>query len=108
MGDSMNLRSVTLKEFINVIKDDLKYEDYSPVMGIGKSAIGKSESIKELSQTLGIGYKEFRLLLMDEKDLLGIPDIVKDENGNKVTTYASSEMLPNAAKDGETGLLVMH
>lgn len=99
----MNMLSLTVESFTNEIKYDLESECYDPMIGIGKSGVGKTMSIAELCQELKIGFCELRLVNMTETDMLGIPK--EDENGH--TTYASNALLPDAKRDGERGILVL-
>lgn len=102
MSDTLNMMEITIEKFTNLIKLDLEDENYDPVIGIGKSGVGKTMSIYELTKELGIGFCELRLVTLNEVDLLGIPII---ENGR--TTYASNDLLPNVERDGEAGILVL-
>lgn len=105
--ETLNMMGLTVDKFVNEIKMDLEDENYDPVIGIGKSGVGKTMSIYELTQELGIGFCELRLVTLSEVDLLGIPDTVVDGNGNKRTTYASNELLPDEKRDGKRGILVL-
>lgn len=102
MAETMNMMEISVDRFIKEIKLDLEDENYDPVIGIGKSGVGKTMSISELCEELGIGFCELRLVTLTEIDLLGIPTI---ENGR--TTYASNALLPDAKRDGEKGILVL-
>lgn len=102
MAETMNMIEISVEKFINEIRLDLEDENYEPVIGIGKSGVGKTMSIYELTQELGIGFCEMRLVCLTEVDMLGIPVI---ENGR--TTYASNTLLPDAERDGERGILVL-
>ena len=103
MAETMNMMEISIETFIDEIKADLEDENYDPFMGIGKSGIGKTMGIYELTQELGIGFCELRLVTLTEVDLLGIP--VTNEYGR--TTYASNDLLPNIERDGEKGILVL-
>lgn len=100
--ETMNMKSVTIERFTSLIQEQMEDGDLTPMMGIGKSGIGKTESIFGLTKKLGIGFCELRLVTMTETDLLGIPTI---ENGR--TTWASNELLPMVSRDGERGILVL-
>lgn len=103
MADNMNMMEISMDTFLNEIRADLEDEIYDPVIGIGKSGIGKTMGIYELTQQLGIGFCELRLVTMTEVDILGIPK--EDANGR--TTYAANSLLPDAKRDGERGILVL-
>lgn len=107
MAETLNMMEISVDRFINEVKMDMEDGNYNPIIGIGKSGVGKTVSIYELCQEMGIGFCELRLVTLTEVDLLGIPEIVVDSNGNKRTTYASNELLPNVDRDGEEGILVL-
>lgn len=98
----MNMMELTIDQFTQQIKEDLLDENYDPILGLGKSGVGKTMSIYELTREMGIGFCELRLVTLTEIDMLGIPVI---ENGR--TTYASNELLPDKERDGESGILVL-
>ena len=102
MAETMNMMEVSVDRFIKLVREELEDENYDPMLGLGKSGVGKTMSIYELTEELGIGFCELRLVTLTEIDLLGIPTI---ENGR--TTYAANALLPDVARDGEEGILVL-
>ena len=98
---TLNMRSATLDRVLLQIKQQFEDEDYTPVSIIGKSGIGKTESIAGLAAELGIGFKELRLSHYQESDLVGLPYI---ENG--VTKHAPTDLLPGK-NDPEKGILLL-
>lgn len=103
MSDTLNMKEITIAQFKNLIREQMEDQDLTPVVGIGKSGVGKTESIFELTQELGIGFCELRLVTMTETDLLGIPTI--NEFGR--TDWASNNLLPDEKRDGAVGILVL-
>lgn len=101
-GENMNMMEVSIDKFISEVKADLEDGIYEPMIGIGKSGIGKTMGLHEMCQEMGIGFCELRLVTLTEVDMLGIPVI---EDGR--TTYASNALLPDAKRDGERGILAM-
>lgn len=77
---------------------------YRPLIGIGKGGIGKTVAIHALTEKLGIGYKEVRLLLYSEVDLQGIP-VIDPKTG--MATWSGSAIFPIAERDGNEGILVL-
>lgn len=102
MSETMNMKSITIKKFLQLIEEQLEDGDLTPILGLGKSGVGKTVGVYELTKKLGIGFCELRLVTLTETDMLGVPMI---ENGR--TTYASNELLPMAERDGEKGILVL-
>lgn len=103
MAETMNMMSVTIEDFTSEVEEQLSEGNYDPMIGIGKSGVGKTMSLYELTQKLGIGFCELRLVTLTEVDLLGIPTITPEGT----TTYASNDLLPRADRDGECGILVL-
>ena len=99
--ETLNMRSASLEQILRQIKNQLQDEDYTPVSIIGKSGIGKTESITALAKELGIGFKEVRLSHYQESDLIGLPYI---ENG--VTKHAPTDLLPPSNDEGQ-GILLL-
>ena len=101
--ETLNMLSVTVGMFSRLVREQLEDNDLTPIIGIGKSGVGKTESIYELTQELGIGFCELRLVTMTETDLLGVPTI--NEHGR--TDWASNNLLPHEERDGKQGILVL-
>lgn len=99
--ETLNMRSASLQRVLKQIKNQLEDEDYTPVSIIGKSGIGKTESIAGLAKELGIGFKELRLSHYQESDLIGLPYI---ENG--ITKHAPTDLLPPSDDPGQ-GILLL-
>ena len=57
-SETLNMKTVPLTRVTKQIKMQLLAEDYTPLIVIGKSGIGKTESMAELARELGIGFKE--------------------------------------------------
>lgn len=96
--------SVTVKQFLDLVERRFKIGNLKPILGIGRGGIGKTESIYELTKKLGIGFREIRLLLYTETDLVGIP-IIDPKTGE--TNWARNSLFPVADRDGEQGILVL-
>lgn len=101
--ENMNMMTVNIDQFTRLIREQMEDEDYMPIVGIGKSGVGKTECIKELTDELGIGFCELRLVTLTETDMLGIPTI--NEHGR--TDWASNNLLPDEKRDGYSGVLVL-
>lgn len=100
--ETLNMRTVPLDKVIRQIKNQLEDEDYTPITLLGKSGIGKTESLQSLAKELGIGFVELRLSHYQESDLIGLPYI--DKNGK--TMHAISDLLPDE-KDKGQGILLL-
>lgn len=99
--ETLNMRSASLERVLRQIKQQLEDGDYTPVSIIGKSGIGKTESIAGLAKELNIGFKELRLSHYQESDLVGLPYI---EDG--VTKHAPTDLLPPMNDKGQ-GILLL-
>ncbi len=98
-----------MSEFLEFVKREFKRgkvqnKPYRPLVGIGKGGIGKTVAIHKLTEDLGIGYREVRLLLYSEVDLQGIPTI---DPKTGMATWSGSAIFPIAERDGDEGILVL-
>ncbi len=101
MAETLNMKTVSLTRVIKQIKLQLATEDYTPVIVIGKSGIGKTESMAALAKELNVGFKELRLSHYQESDLVGLPYI-----DGQVTKHAETDLLP-ATNDENQGILLL-
>lgn len=105
---SMNLMEVSIGRMLNLVKEQIDDELFqTPMLFIGKSGIGKTEAIMGLAKSMGIGFKEFRLILTTEVDLMGTPNIEKDPDGSEWSSFATPRTMPSVEKDGEVGILLL-
>lgn len=76
------LPDVTAKELIEIIKNRFKNKRTkpTPILIMGKSGVGKTESVYQVVQELGIGLKEIVLSEYESTDLAGLPKIVERED----------------------------
>lgn len=81
---------------LNGVKKALPYLFKNKVVPnlIAEHGRGKSTSIREYAQEQGIGFIDLRLGQMEVGDLLGLPEIVSDKHGNKVTVFARPKWFP--------------
>ena len=81
---------------LNGIKKALPYLFRNRVTGnlIGQHGVGKSTAIREYAQEQGIGFIDLRLGQMEVGDLLGLPEIIDDKDGNKITVFARPKWFP--------------
>ena len=100
--ETLNMRTASITRILKQIKQQLEDEDYTPVSIIGKSGIGKTESIMSLAKELGVGFKELRLSHYQESDLVGLPYI--DSDGK--TKHAATNLLPDS-NDTNQGILLL-
>ena len=100
--ETLNMRTVPLDQVVRQIKNQLEDEDYTPITLLGKSGIGKTESMQGLAAELDIGFVELRLSHYQESDLIGLPYI--DESGK--TKHAISDLLPDE-NDSAQGILLL-
>lgn len=103
-----NTKDISIGKFAELIEFQILSEQFTtPILGLGKAGIGKTEGIRGVANKLKIGIKEIRLCNMTETDLIGIPKIEKTPSGEEVTTYAGNTLLPRVERDGEVGILVL-
>ena len=100
--ENLNMKTVSLKRITAIIRYQLEDEDYTPIVLLGKSGIGKTESVRDLAADLGIGFCELRLSHYQESDLIGLPYIGPDHK----TEHAISSLLPDEKDEGQ-GILLL-
>ncbi len=81
---------------LNQIKKALPYLFRNKVVPniIGIHGTGKSTSVREYTQEQGVGFIDLRLGQMEVGDLLGLPEITTDSNGDKITVFARPKWFP--------------
>lgn len=106
---NLNMMEITVKPFLNEIALDLECGNYDPIIGLGASGVGKTESVHGIAidrteQGKRTGYRELRLLTMTEVDLMGIP--VPDPE-KQIMKWYHNGLLPDVSNgDPEEGILV--
>jgi hypothetical protein len=85
---------------LNGIKKALPYLFRNKIAGniIGGHGLGKSTAVREYAQEQGIGFIDLRLGQMEVGDLLGLPEITNDKDGNKVTVFARPKWFPTEGR----------
>lgn len=99
-----NLPAVNVKQFTEIVEQQFNEGIMRPIFGLGKGGIGKTESIRDLAQKLGVGYIDIRLLMYSEVDLKGIP---YPNQEHTFTVWLQNNILPREERDGKRGLLVL-
>lgn len=99
-----NLPTVTVEQFTSIVKEQFIEGNRRPIFGLGKGGIGKTESIKDLAESMGIGYIDIRLLMYSEVDLKGIP---YPNERHTATVWLQNDILPKSDRDGKDGILVL-
>lgn len=102
--ETLNMQVVTMKEFTEFIRDAIEMENFdTPILCLGKSGIGKTESIANaVTEKLGIGLVELSLASYGETDLIGVPYFADGKKeGVKFTKFADMNILPHLASTGD-------
>lgn len=113
-----NMPSVGVGRFVREIKELIEDGDVKqPVLGLGKTGIGKTEAIMGICEDMGIGFKEIRLVNHGETDMVGVPIQVDTSTGLQsgpgskkediVTMFARNGLLPDEKRDGPVGILCL-
>lgn len=85
---------------INQVKNAIPYlfaQNVVPCL-TGIHGVGKSTSIREYTEEQGIGFIDLRLGQMEVGDLLGLPEITLDKDGNKITVFARPKWFPTEGR----------
>ena len=81
------------KELSAIIRD--LYPVKQPIMVSGPPGIGKSAIIKQVAESLGIGFIDLRLIYLDPVDLRGIP---MPDAKQGTTKWLTPDFLPREGK----------
>lgn len=100
----LNYPVITIAQLVQILREQIETEQYIPILGLGLSGIGKSESIASLAREMHIGFKDLRLLLYEQTDIKGIPFPNEDKTQ---TLWLPSKVLPQKDIDGEAGILLL-
>lgn len=81
---------------LNTVKEALPYLFKAKMVGnlIGVHGVGKSTLVREYCEENKIGFIDLRLGQMEVGDLLGLPEIHTDKNGDKITVFARPKWFP--------------
>lgn len=85
---------------INTVKKAIPYlfkQNIVPNL-IGVHGTGKSTCIREYCEEQNIGFIDLRLGQMEVGDLLGLPEITDDGEGNKITVFARPKWFPTEGR----------
>jgi len=74
----------------------------TPVFIWGPPGVGKSDIVRQIATEHKLPLIDIRAVLLDPVDLRGLPTVV---NGKAL--WAQPDFLPNAARDGATGILFL-
>ncbi len=86
---------------INQVKAALPFLFENGLVGllIGGHGVGKSTGVREYTEEQGVGFIDLRLGQMEVGDLLGLPEIIKDEKtGDQITVFARPKWFPTEGK----------
>lgn len=98
------MRQVTVPQMAAMVKRQFQHNPARPLFFWGPPGVGKTMTIKQVAQDLGVGFKETRIATMVPSDLRGVP--VPDMQ-RKVTEWFTGEFLPDPEVDGPAGILLL-
>lgn len=81
---------------LNTVKQALPVLAKANIVGnlIGIHGVGKSTVVREYCEENTMGFIDLRLGQMEVGDLLGLPEITTDKNGDKITVFARPKWFP--------------
>lgn len=95
---------ITSTQMKAIITESVKYGDTKPLLFLGKTGIGKTETVKAVCDEQEIGHIDIRILNHNETDFKGLPYPDADR---VFTVYLQNKMFPIAERDGDRGILVL-
>ena len=96
------MTTITMNKAIKTVTRCI--EENVPVFLHGAPGIGKSDVVRGIAKSMGIGLIDFRASIRDAVDLRGLPLV--DEN-SQTTKWLSPNELPQIERDGPRGILFM-
>jgi hypothetical protein len=104
--DTQNMPIIDIRKWRAIIETDMISGNYKPVLGMGPGGVGKSESVRDMCEDMGIGYVEMRLANYTPLDIMGLPS---EKNGR--TVFNPNDKLPYTKAMGgdqpEVGILML-
>lgn len=85
---------MTISELEQIIPMYMDNENAPAIMLVSEAGIGKSSLIEQIGKKYGYRVHIFRGAEHDAVDLIGMPEIVKDEKGNSVTKFIAPDWVP--------------
>lgn len=104
MSDNVKISEINLEEFKEAIKFNIENEIYRPILGLGGPGIGKSDSVKQVAEEMGMQWIDLRLLLFTEAEIKGVP--FPSEDGT-TTKWLPMNILPKKGRDQDRGILIL-
>lgn len=84
-----------INQLQSVLEKSLEGGFKRPIFVWGPPGIGKSQSIKQISEKLGVGFIDFRLIYYDTVDLRGIPfPVMFNEHGEIRNVNSMRDFIP--------------
>ena len=107
-----NWVTVNIEGMISLIKESVEegHEGHegSALLFLGEPGIGKAEAIEKLAKSMGIGFKEVKLDTIGVQDITDILIRKRLDNGDIVSRYSESAIMPQIDRDGEVGILLLN
>lgn len=93
-----------IKELKRFVKTIVEQDKKIPVMIWSAPGIGKSASVKQVAQELGIGFIDLRLSLLNPVDLRGLPLVNRETHKAE---WLPPDFLPGGDETPERGILFL-
>ena len=99
----MSIPEISVTDMRAIIEDAVDNNDIKPLLFLGKTGIGKSETPRLIAEERGLGHIDIRILNHSETDFKGLP---YPDQERKFTVYLQNKIFPRVEVHGERGLLV--
>lgn len=107
-----NWGTVTIESMLSLIRESVEDveegHESSALLFLGEPGIGKADAIEKLAKNMGIGFKEVKLDTIGVQDIADILIRKRLDNGDIVSSYSESALMPQIDRDGEVGILLLN
>lgn len=104
-----NWGKVTIESMLGLIRESVEEgHESSALLFLGEPGIGKADAIENLAKNMGIGFKEVKLDTIGVHDIADVMIRKRLDNGDRVSSYSESALMPQIDRDGEVGILLLN
>lgn len=104
-----NWGKVTIESMLGLIRESVEEgHESSALLFLGEPGIGKADAIENLAKNMEIGFKEVKLDTIGVHDIADVMIRKRLDNGDRVSSYSESALMPQIDRDGEVGILLLN
>jgi len=96
--------TITISQLEMAVRATIEKKLRRSLKVVGPTGVGKSEVIRQIAKSYGMGVIDIRLLLWSLTDLKGVP---YPDDTHTYTRWLINDALPRPERDGEEGILLL-